>query len=185
MDIEIWKDIKGFEGIYQISNLGRARSLKRNRVYILKNNIDTHGYYYIIPYVNKKNYTHYKIHRLVALYFVSGYKKGLVVNHKDGDKRNNHYSNLEWVTSSENNQHAYNIGLKRKQISDIVRHAAYKKISKSAICIDIINNKETYYKSLKSAAKSLGLTDTGIAYSISKNTIYKKRYKFSYESKIH
>lgn len=51
---EIWKDIPKFEGVYQISNLGRARSLKKNRIYLLKNNIDTNGYYYIIPYVNKK-----------------------------------------------------------------------------------------------------------------------------------
>ena len=104
---EIWKNIPKFEGVYQISNLGRARSLKKNRIYLLKNNIDTNGYYYIIPYVNKKTYTHYKIHRLVALLFVDGYKKGLVVNHKDGNKLNNNASNLEWVTSSYNNKHAF------------------------------------------------------------------------------
>ena len=70
---EVWVKLEEHPD-YEISNFGNARSLKRGRIYNLKLNIDTHGYYYIIPYVNKKTYTHYKIHRLVAKYFVDGYK---------------------------------------------------------------------------------------------------------------
>ncbi len=126
--IEEWKDIEGFENIYQVSNFGRARSLKKNKTYILKNNIDNHGYYYIIPYVNKKTFKHYKIHRLVALLFVDGYKPGLIVNHKDGNKLNNNATNLEWVTRSYNNKHAYDIGLKKKMYFQRMYKSSYRKI---------------------------------------------------------
>jgi len=53
------------------------------------------------------------VHRLVAMCFVSGFKRGLTVNHKDGNKLNNRHTNLEWVTYAENNQHAWDIGLKK------------------------------------------------------------------------
>lgn len=176
--IEEWKDIEGFENIYQVSNFGRARSLKKNRIYLLKNNIDTHGYYYIIPYVNKKTYTHYKIHRLVALLFVDGYKPGLIVNHKDGNKLNNNATNLEWVTRSYNNKHAYDIGLKKKCISKECIKARIEKYGIKIKCIFIENKEEMYFNSIREAARYINGTDPGVKYSLINNTIYKHKYKF-------
>jgi hypothetical protein len=68
----------------------------------------------------------YFVHRLVATHFVENPNKLLVVNHKDGNKRNNHFSNLEWVTSSENNKHAFATGLKTPKPHYGENHAMHK-----------------------------------------------------------
>lgn len=113
---EIWKDIKGYEGLYQVSNLGNVMSWvnnsqhKRTRGLILKPRISKHGYYYINIYKDGKRKT-VKNHRLVATHFISNPKNLPCVNHRDGNKLNNKVSNLEWVTYSENRNHAINTGL--------------------------------------------------------------------------
>lgn len=121
---EVWKDIEGFEN-YQISNLGRVRTLnKYNRQGLPKDSVkqckilklirNTHGYYSVNLYKDKKCYRK-DIHRLVAQAFIPIPKKLLQVNHIDGNKKNNNISNLEWVSAKENVQHAFKMGLiKRK-----------------------------------------------------------------------
>lgn len=121
---EIWKDIQGFEN-YQISNLGRVRTLNKyvrqglpkelvKKYKILKLIKNTHGYYSINLYKNTKCYRK-DVHRLVAQAFIPIPKKLLQVNHIDGNKQNNDISNLEWVSAKENMQHASKMGLiKRK-----------------------------------------------------------------------
>lgn len=94
---EIWKDIKGFEGLYQISNLGRVKSLKNNK--ILKNM--TNEYYFVGLYKNKiKKYM--KIHRLVAQAFIPNPNNYSCINHKDENKFNNNVNNLEWCSKKYN-----------------------------------------------------------------------------------
>lgn len=117
---EIWKDIKDYEGLYQVSNLGRIRSLDKmvwngQSYWEMKGKIlipgkDKDGYLQIGLYKNKKR-KGFKIHRLVSEYFIENEENKPEVNHKDGNKQNNNANNLEWVTSSENSTHAYNIGL--------------------------------------------------------------------------
>ena len=112
---EIWKDIKGYEGLYQVSNLGRVKSLKYHRgsrEQILKPKITKDGYYETALCHNKK-YKYIRTHRLVAMAFCKNPYNKLEVNHKDGNKLNNYADNLEWVTSSENHKHAYKIGLQK------------------------------------------------------------------------
>lgn len=99
---EVWKDIKGCEGFYQVSNLGRIK----NKNKILKGWITKYGY----KRVSLKN-KRYLVHRLVAEAFLDHPKNLTQVNHKDGNKLNNCVSNLEWCTPSENMQHAFKIGL--------------------------------------------------------------------------
>ncbi len=98
--IEIWKDIKGFESDYQISNLGRAKSLKYGKERILKASHDGDGYLQVVLFSNKKANTRH-IHKLVAIEFLNHVPDGLkiVVNHKDGNKQNNIVENLECVTN--------------------------------------------------------------------------------------
>lgn len=123
---EIWKDIKGYEGYYQVSNLGRARSLDRIVIdkrgfekkcsgRILKPALYSNGYEFVRFYPKKFNQFTWSIHRIVMNTFkpnVNG--ENLEVNHKDGNKRNNNLDNLEWVTKSENTIHAITNKLRKK-----------------------------------------------------------------------
>lgn len=110
---EIWKDIKGFEGLYQVSNLGRVKSFwawRGANQRILNPYTDRGGYLWLSFSKNKKSYFQL-IHRLVANAFIPNPKNKRTVNHKNGDKTDNRVENLEWCTQSENNFHAYKNGL--------------------------------------------------------------------------
>jgi len=106
--MENWKDIKGYEGLYQISDLGRVKSLRRNA--ILRAGKSNTGYRIVALCKRGKAITK-SVHRLVAEYFVDNPYNKPQVNHIDGDKVNNIYANIEWVTASENHIHAISIGL--------------------------------------------------------------------------
>ena len=119
--MEVWKDIVGHEGIYQVSNKGRVKSVERKvkhvdgRVRRLKERILTNktyrdNYPSVSLWKNNKG-KEFNVHRLVAEHFLDKKSEDLIVNHKDGDKRNNDVNNLEWVTYSENTQHAIKTGL--------------------------------------------------------------------------
>lgn len=107
---EIWKEIEGYDGDYLISNLGKVRSLKYKNPKILKPGKNMGGYYYVILCKNNIPKTSY-LHRLVAENFIPNPDNKLTVNHLDANKLNNNVTNLEWATSSENNQHAWDQGL--------------------------------------------------------------------------
>jgi hypothetical protein len=98
---EIWKDVIGYEGLYQVSNLGRVKSKSRLRKFSLRN-----GYYSVTMSLNSHVKIQY-VHRLVASSFIGNFDSKPMINHKDGNRLNNNASNLEWCTSSENNQHSY------------------------------------------------------------------------------
>lgn len=117
MTNEIWLPIKGYEGLYEISNNGKVKSLAR--IVIGKNNRkQTLPELYLAPFVTKRGYwavNLYKsarfktktIHKLIADYFIPNPENKPEVNHKDGNKLNCNIDNLEWVTPSENISHAY------------------------------------------------------------------------------
>ena len=95
---EVWKDILEYEGLYQISNLGRV---KNNKNLIMKNRITPNGYYKIA--LSKDGICkHYNIHRLLAIAFIPNPDNKPYVDHIDINKKNNDLSNLRWVTNSEN-----------------------------------------------------------------------------------
>lgn len=108
--VEVWRDIKGYEGKYQVSNLGRVKSLHYNRSdkeKVLLPRTKTRYQYVVLSKNNKV--AHKYIHRLVAEYFVPNPDNKPYVNHKDGNKHNNNAENLEWMTPLENNLHAYHV----------------------------------------------------------------------------
>lgn len=110
---EIWKDVEGYEGFYQVSNMGRVRSIERRlndgRIYggrILEQKQVRNGYMQV--HVSKDNKGKYlSVHRLVARAFVPGFVEGADVNHKDEDKTNNRVDNLEWCSHSYNSQYGH------------------------------------------------------------------------------
>ena len=119
-DKEVWKDIKGYEGLYRISNTGKVKSLARElwngygyftkQEAVLKPNPQISGYLNVHLYKEKIRKP-FLIHRLVAKHFISEPDMGREVNHIDGDKTNNDVNNLEWVTPKENSKHARDTGL--------------------------------------------------------------------------
>lgn len=132
---EEWKKINGPEGSYYISNYGRLKGPRCVRA----PQYDRAGY--IITVIQKQNY---KIHRLVGLAFVENTNPDLYnqINHLDGDKTNNHYTNLEWTDSHNNHLHAYKLGLMvakkgsdnfnaKLTVSDVIRIRQLKKLGLS------------------------------------------------------
>lgn len=121
--IEEWRDIKGYEGLYQVSNLGRVKSLERvyfhgNRMYsqkerILKQNVGTNGYMSVMLYNSGHESKRIMIHILVANAFIYNPYNLPQINHKDENKANNCITNLEWCTCKYNN----NYGTKRIRLS--------------------------------------------------------------------
>lgn len=105
---EIFKDLPGYEGEYQVSDMGRIKSLKTKRGLILKPKKNKFGYMTIVLSKDHTPKTH-SIHSLVLIAFVSDRPEGLVVNHIDGNKANNTLGNLEWVTQQENTIHSYRV----------------------------------------------------------------------------
>ena len=117
---EIWKNINGFIGKYQISNTGKVKSIDRidangrfRNGIELKQLIESQGYYRVTLWHNRYEKEDIRVHYLVAKHFIPNSENKPTVNHKDGNKLNNNVSNLEWNTYSENNLHAYKIRLKK------------------------------------------------------------------------
>lgn len=156
MKSEIWKDIKGYEGYYQVSNYGRVRSLDRTVVdswctrnlkgKILKQTKHNgkQKYYYVS--LSKDNQIKKVfVHRLVARAFISNMKIKPQVNHKDGNPFNNKVENLEWVTNAENTQHAYDTKLNKKNQLPISFNGQTKSLRKW--CRELnLNYKSTWYR---------------------------------------
>ncbi|MCT0449375.1 NUMOD4 motif-containing HNH endonuclease [Lactococcus lactis] len=170
--IEIWKDVKGYEGLYQVSNLGQLKSLARKvpnnrpvKEKIIKLNRTTNGYMQVRLYQHGKTKT-VRIHRLVAEHFLKGFLPEFDVNHIDENKSNNCADNLELSTHKEN----CNYGTRTE------RCISYKRIPIKAI--RIIDNKEIYFESVREATERLGVNN--ISKVLTGKYKQSKGYRFEY-----
>lgn len=121
---EIWKDIKGYEGLYQISNLGNVKKIKNKKYNINKKEVEEKEINkYISIGKHKLGYKNVKLtdkngirknlflHRIIAEAFIENPNNFNIINHKDGDKSNNDINNLEWTSQKDNVNHAWKNGL--------------------------------------------------------------------------
>ena len=155
---EIWKDIKGFEGLYQISNYGSVKALKckekegrgnwRKKDKIIKQSEDKKGYLRVRIYKNSVLYTK-KVHRLVAIAFIENPEKKSQVNHIDENKKNNNANNLEWCDNKYNCN--YGTRTKRATKSNINKETT----SVPVLCIET----NIIYPSINEAIRKTGATN--------------------------
>ena len=162
--VEIWKDVLDYEGLYLVSSFGKVKSIKSKKEKILKGRDDSNGYLKVALY-KTKICVQKKIHRLVALAFIDNPYNKKTVNHINGIKTDNRVENLEWCTHSENEKHSYyklgkiTNGIIRRKIplQDIEKikilyknGLSMRKIAKqynvSGSCICSLINNKTYVK---------------------------------------
>lgn len=135
---EIWRDIKDYEGLYQVSNFGSVKSLNYNHTgkeKILSTGKVSGGYLSVQLYKNGKGKM-YSVHRLVAQAFIPNPLNLPQVNHKDENPSNNHVDNLEWCDQKYNN----NYGTRLQKVSDIFKGKNNTVHSKPVLQIDIETN---------------------------------------------
>lgn len=155
---EAWKDIKGYEGVYRISNYGNVESVARRDALgrqiqsrIMKPQTNKKGYLHVCL-MRGKEYKHYLIHRLVADAFIGERPAEYEVNHIDENKKNNRADNLEYVTHTQNVRHGKGIEKRSK-----------------AVIATLPDGTEEYYISATEAGEKLGVTKVAIGNAIHGN----------------
>lgn len=132
-DMEIWLDVKNYEGLYKVSNLGNIKSLGndyKRKEKILKPGKISNGYLHVVLTKNKVK-KNLKVHRIVALSFLPNPYNKPQINHINGNKIDNNLQNLEWSTQVENSNHAFKLGLNKicKKVIDIKTGMIYQSIT--------------------------------------------------------
>lgn len=169
--LEIWKDIKGYEGLYRISNLGKVKSLSRITpgaisrylpTKILKTRIGNRGYVEIQLSLNGVR-THYSIHQLVARAFIPNPENKPYIDHINGDRTDNRYNNLRWVTHKENmNNPITRARITERQLGEKSHwwnvYGEKHPKSKKVMCI----NTSVIYESITEAGRKTGVNRSGI-----------------------
>ena len=137
---EIWKDIEGYEGLYQVSNLGRVKFLERrvssgnSASRVIREHIVTPSLkrgYHRIRLCKEGSKRFFFVHRLVADAFIPNIENKPTINHKDGIRNNNVVSNLEWATFHEQIVHSYNVLHRKKSMAHLGKFGKYHNRSKA------------------------------------------------------
>lgn len=163
---EVWKDVVGYEGLYQVSNYGEIVNSKTHKT--IKSEV-CKGYQRVNLY-NKGKYRHHLIHRLVATAFIENEYNHKCINHKDENKINNYFENLEWCNHKYNANYGTRnqrisiskIGKKRKPFTESAKTnigiAHHKQVNQ----FDVKNNYIETYESVKEAGTKNSIDNSAI-----------------------
>lgn len=192
--METWKPIEGYEDKYEVSTMGNVRSLNyRNtgKTHILKPVAAGKGYL-MVGLCRNCTMKWEKVHRLVAKAFIPNPESKPQVNHINGIKTDNHIENLEWVTESENQKHAYKKGLKKgkPEWGKILgtkhgKEAAMKhamEVRKAVIATNIETGETIIYESAAEVERILGINHSSIPKICTGRQKTAKGYTFKYAS---
>lgn len=167
-DGRIWKDVKGYENLYQVSNDGLVRTSHKGLWEILSAGRTKHGYYNVLLYKDGKRKNE-RVHRLVASAFIPNPNNYPYINHKDENPSNNHVDNLEWCTAEYN----INYGTCKERIAN--------SNSKPILKYDLDGNFICEYKSLAEAERIEGIDHATISMSCSGRVSYQCGFIWIYE----
>lgn len=151
--MEVWKDVVGYEGIYEVSNKGRVRTHKNKTTYtkrhgvrkwrqIILKNKNPKGRDVRVALWKDGKHKDFLVHRLVAYAFIPQIEGKTSINHIDGNPKNNNVENLEWCDHRDNNNHAFDNGLMTT--------------NKVIFLVDKITNESHYFRSMTKAGRFLG-----------------------------
>jgi hypothetical protein len=180
---EVWKDAAGYEGFYQVSNLGNVKSCERfvkhprggNKLLKSKDmrlNNDTHGYK-VVSLCKEGRENTIKVHRLVANAFIENVDNKLQVNHINGVKFDNNVFNLEWATPSENLKHAHSTGLKKTSVNNERAVLAFDKLTN-----ELVSN----FVSISKASRELNISKCDVSAVLNNRQKTAKGYYFKYKN---
>lgn len=172
MEEEIWKDIPGYEGLYQISTIGRVICSLTMRIKATRNR---NGYRCVTLHKNGERKT-FSVHRLVAIAFITNPNNLPFINHKDENRANNRVDNLEWCDASYNNKY----GTRPRKVLDankangsIVAEKKVAKIGRNGTVLDV-------YNSISEAARQNGVTREAIRNCVNGRTMKSCGYKWTF-----
>lgn len=153
--MEEWKQIKGFDGLYEVSNMGKIRSNYHQKPKIIKAHENSRGYLRVRLRSKNKAPKMYFVHRLVAESFIEHSKSDNVVNHKDFNPKNNSVENLEWTTNNGNMKYSADAGRfnKNKRWKEKIKYGQRRKFKpiigeslkdESVIVLEVLNDCKKY-----------------------------------------
>ncbi len=184
---EEWRDIEGYEGLYQVSNLGRVRSLRNTCGRLLdepkiKKATKDHGGYLTVTFSVEYKRKTYKVHRLVATAFIPNPENKPQVNHINGVKTDNCVKNLEWCTARENMIHAFSVGLNKGSPGE--KHHMAKLNNEQVAEIRRIYKKRDKEFGAKALSEIYGVPPWTISAVVSNRTYISEDYKFDATKRV-
>lgn len=169
---EVWRDVVGYEGLYQASNIGRIRSLDREVVYangskrfirgrILKQTFSSN--YYKVSLCKGGVITKKNVHRIIAETFLEPVEGKDYVDHINANTRDNSVENLRWVTMSENNQHIHDLGHFNTELARRLMKERNERFGTPYKPKPVIMDDCIHFESLTAAGKAIGTSSANVA----------------------